>query len=86
MGVVAEEEEKEEEFNEFDIPQNRSHLRESDYWPADASNGLSYSKMKYVVDMRHPRKIVDGKRTPHPWCATTTGWHCFCKGCRKNDL
>ncbi len=30
--------------------------KDDERWEKDADNGLSYSKMKHVVDYRHPRK------------------------------
>ncbi len=29
-------------------------------WPKDAANDLSYSKMKYVTSLRHPKKLLNG--------------------------
>ena len=52
----------------------------------DAENGLSYSKMKYIVDLRHPRKTVNGKRKTYSWCFTSTGWHCTFKKYRNSDI
>lgn len=31
--------------------------RSSFLWPKDADNGLSFSKMVYVTDLRHPRYL-----------------------------
>lgn len=41
----------------------------------DASNGLSYTKMKERIQRTHPRKLVDGKLVRYPYWATNTGWH-----------
>jgi hypothetical protein len=56
------------------------------YWPLDASNGLSYSKMLYITNLRHPRRVEDGKFKKFPLCKTKTGWHCCIKRFRKSDF
>ncbi|CDW73927.1 UNKNOWN [Stylonychia lemnae] len=61
-------------------------MQDANYWPQDAKNGLSYSKMKYVIETRHPRRVRKGKRIPYSWCGSNTGWHCVCKSCKHSDL
>lgn len=58
--------------------------RHSFNWPKDADNGLSYSKMKHVTNLRHPRMVVNGERKNYKWCKTRTGWHCACKDLRDS--
>eukprot|EP00347_Sterkiella_histriomuscorum_P019500 403341392 len=60
--------------------------RETQAWNLDASNGLSYSKMKMVTDSRHPRMIKNGQKAPIPVFKSNTGWHCACNKFRKSDL
>ena len=60
--------------------------RESEYWPIDASNGLSYSKMKDAVGKRHPRRLKNGKLRKFSVCSAKTGWHCCWKSWRQSDL
>jgi hypothetical protein len=55
-------------------------------WNKDAENGLSYSKMKHVLSLRHPRKVVKGERKSLSWCGSSTGWHCCCKRMRNSDI
>ena len=45
-------------------------------------NGLSFTKMKKVVEKKLPRK--NDQR--YPVCSTNTGWHCCCKRYRKTDM
>lgn len=61
-------------------------LKSSLAWPSDASNNLSYSKMRYVVDLRHPRKLEDGIRKTIPVCSSRTGWHFWRNYHRTSDL
>ena len=55
-------------------------------WPADADNGLSYTKMEHVIKIRHPRKDVKGERKVHSWCCAKTGWHWCDKETRQSDI
>jgi len=57
----------------------------------DASNGLSYAKVKYEMDKRHPRRLVknaDGveEAKTYPVCSTSTGMFSCCLGLRRSDL
>jgi hypothetical protein len=56
----------------------------------DASNGLSYEKLVYMRNIRHPRHVVYENQTTnfvhHPLCTTKTGWsHCKREN-RKTDF
>ena len=42
--------------------------------------------MMHVMDMRHPRRVKEGKMKSFSWCGTKTGWHCLCKSLRHSDL
>ena len=52
----------------------------------DASNGLSYTRMKKRLDRIHPRKMVNGELVKYPICGTSTGWHLPKRKYRKSDL
>jgi hypothetical protein len=52
----------------------------------DAENDLSYTDMMKTIEIKQPRRIVDGKVVPHSWCGSKTGWHCGCKSARKSDI
>ena len=43
--------------NVLDASLNENTISE---WPKDAANDLSYSKMKHVTSLRHPKKLVNG--------------------------
>ena len=62
-------------------------LKKSAYkWAEDADNGLSLEQMRYVTDLRHPRRVEQGKRMKFSWCGTSTGWYCCCRCGRNSDL
>lgn len=55
----------------------KKRKKKTDY-PKDASNNLSYTKMKKRVEKMHPRTVVGGERKPYPLFRTSTGFHsCF---------
>lgn len=64
------------------------NLRDSEAFLKDASNGLSYQKMKHVYEKRHPLMVdpKSGKKKHYPCCATRMGWHCCLKKWRKSDV
>ncbi|CDW91797.1 UNKNOWN [Stylonychia lemnae] len=64
----------------------RQNERDSEYYQKDASNGLSYTKMKQVINRLHPRVVIDGVKRTYPLCKTKTGWHCACKSWRDSDI
>ena len=67
----------------FNKKRRRSHIKllgnVKDDWEADAEDGvLSYSKMKYEENLRHPRKQVDGSFEKLPCCTSIGrlgGWN-----------
>ena len=57
----------------------------------DASNGLSYEKLKQVLNQRHVREEYLDKNNrrrlrPRRLCKTQTGYLSCWKRCRKSDL
>lgn len=48
------------------------------------NNELSYSKMLYEMDKRHPRTIINDKPKPYKYCKTKTGHYGFCC-CADNE-
>jgi len=57
----------------------------------DASNNLSYEKLKYTIDRRHPKKTImnqDGSISLEKWplCKTRTGSHGCSKQSRSSDF
>lgn len=55
-------------------------------WPKDASNGLSFERMKHQVKLNHPRKMIEKERKVFPIFTTHTGWYCILKSWRKSDV
>eukprot|EP00347_Sterkiella_histriomuscorum_P007541 403348527 len=68
------------------IQNEQRHSRNSKVEIKDASNGLSYTRMKQVFNIRHPRRVKNGQRTSYRLFCTRTGWHCPSKSCRKSDI
>ena len=67
------------------------HRKETAFYAANASNGLSKDKMLAEVERSHPRKEIVGadgrvQYVKYPICATKTGCHCCLRSCRKSDL
>lgn len=76
---------------------NELYDRDSDdadenlYGPPDASNSLSYAKVKFEIDKVHPRKSVvgpdgDHDLVPFPCCKTKIGCFSCCYNLRTSDL
>lgn len=53
----------------------KNRLDQMDTIVRDASNGLSYTRMKKRVEMAHPRRLINGQYIEYPVCGTSTGWH-----------
>jgi len=57
----------------------------------DASNGLSYQKLVFTLNTKHPREVsldetLKMNYKKWPICRTTTGRHSYGKKQRKSDL
>ena len=52
----------------------------------DASNGLSYSRMKQRIDRTHPRLYIEGEFMQYPICKTSTGWNFPISKLRQTDM
>lgn len=73
-------------FGDYLFRRNSSLAIDFEFENDALDNGLSYSKMRYEMGKRHPRKIVARKRVPLSILSTDTGWHVCLKKYRTTGL
>jgi hypothetical protein len=81
-GDVNDPEKKKELLEKAQLSQSVQRFKEG-----TASNNLSYDRMVYITDKRHPRQRGDdGKIKPFSFCGTDLGCHTCSKNKRKSDF